>query len=386
MSKLFPIAVLSGIFLVSLTTKVGAVITFDIGQGASNVVTSISDTVKEGGEKLKEVKKKYVGSVMGDGSEGKKFLNTIKQGKEMYDAGAETVEKTKNDPKVKAAQISAKLVSIQKDIKENEQMKEDIQAANAEDFAAVESNINGQIKIYQDNNAAIRSMMAQEPEKTTEYEAYITANDEQINALQQLLSQTKEQGEQEISSAIAELDNEIDALKQQQRELTAELAQYVQDAIPESQDPAAYLEAAADSVFIPADADEDVEAIDKIRRARQLERRNQTIAAIETLAILRQEFEPLAEEAAETKAAGAAADSASGNIGLNTAIKTSVIKSFFNYAKQQATVLKRETAREYAASVAYKRADPDRDIATFNLDDYKFELPKGVKGCADADE
>ena len=212
------------------------------------------------------------------------------------------------------------------------------------------------------------------------------AIDLQIEALQQLLIQTQKQGEQEISSAIAELDNKIKTLKQQQRDLTAELAQYVQDSLPETADSAAYLEAAADSVFIPADASEDVEAMDKIRRARQLERRNQAISAFETLAILRQELEPLAEEAAEMKAAASAADSASGNIGLNTAIKTSVIKSFFNYAKQQATVLKRETAREYAASVAYKRAEPDRDISTFNLDDYKFELPEGVKGCADVNK
>ena len=386
MSKLFPIAVLAGVFLISVTTKVAAIVTFDVAQGASNVVTSISDMVKEGGEKLKEVKKKYVGSVMGDGSEGQKFLNTIKQGKEMYDAGAEAVEKAKNDPKVKAAQISAQIASIQKEIKENEQMKEEILAANAEDFAAVESNINGQIKLYQDNNAAIQSMMAQEPAKSEEYNTYMASNNEQIEALQQLLIQTQKQGEQEISSAIAELDNKIKTLKQQQRDLTAELAQYVQDSLPETADSAAYLEAAADSVFIPADASEDVEAMDKIRRARQLERRNQAISAFETLAILRQELEPLAEEAAEMKAAASAADSASGNIGLNTAIKTSVIKSFFNYAKQQATVLKRETAREYAASVAYKRAEPDRDISTFNLDDYKFELPEGVKGCADVNK
>ena len=278
------------------------------------------------------------------------------------------------------------VTKLKKSFLTNEQMKEDILAANAEDFAAVESNINGQIKLYQDNNAAIQSMMAQEPAKSEEYNTYMASNNEQIEALQQLLIQTQKQGEQEISSAIAELDNKIKTLKQQQRDLTAELAQYVQDSLPETADSAAYLEAAADSVFIPADASEDVEAMDKIRRARQLERRNQAISAFETLAILRQELEPLAEEAAEMKAAASAADSASGNIGLNTAIKTSVIKSFFNYAKQQATVLKRETAREYAASVAYKRAEPDRDISTFNLDDYKFELPEGVKGCADVNK
>lgn len=381
MIRLFSIVLFAAALLFSGHAQ--AVITFDVAQGAGNVVTSISDIVKEGGEKLKEVKKKYLGDTMGDGTEGGKALSKIKEKRKQYKEAKKTLEDAKNDPRVKAAQASAQLAAVQKQIKETENMIKDINTANEEDFAAVESNINGQIKVYEDNNVTLRGMIAENPAQAEELENYIAGNNAQISALQQLLDQTREQGNNEISQAIAPLNEKLRALKQQQRKLANELSQYVQDSLPESADSGEVLNAAADAVFIAPGDPEDVEAIDRIRRARQLERRNQLINNLETIAALRQEFEPLAEETQETKLSGDVADSAAGNIGLNTAVKTAVVKFFYNYAKQQVTTLKKETAKEYAASAEFKRGDPERDIVTFNLDDYKYKLPKGVEGCAD---
>ena len=73
-------------------------------------------------------------------------------------------------------------------------MIKDINTANEEDFAAVENNINGQIKVYEDNNVTLRGMIAENPAQTEELENYIAGNNAQISALQQLLNQIPRAG------------------------------------------------------------------------------------------------------------------------------------------------------------------------------------------------
>lgn len=181
MIRLFSIVLFAAALLFSGSAQ--AVITFDVAQGAGNVVTSISDIVKEGGEKLKEVKKKYLGDTMGDGTEGGKALSKIKEKRKQYKEAKKALKDAKDNPRVKVAQASAQLAAVQKQIKETENMIKDINTANEEDFAAVESNINGQIKVYEDNNVTLRGMIAENPAQAEELENYIAGNNAQISAI-----------------------------------------------------------------------------------------------------------------------------------------------------------------------------------------------------------
>ena len=184
--------------------------------------------------------------------------------------------------------------------------------------------------------------------------------------------------EDRMSRRIADLHNQIRALRELREQLKAQLvAQTTKFLIKgltgvDLDNPSNALYQAMGLNYLDKDKPESAEVIDEIRRNRYIERRDAILSSYSDAVMLKlrigNDMDIIEHFANNTDSM----DTVSGVIGADTDIKIKTIEALMQYAELLVADLRLETATELANLNTYKVKNPDKDITNFNLDDYIY--------------
>ena len=183
--------------------------------------------------------------------------------------------------------------------------------------------------------------------------------------------------EDKLQRRIADINNQIRALKKLRAQLQDQLAEQTAKYLLKSlginlTDPRDSLKQALKLNFLDKKIPESAEAIDEIRRNRLIERRDAILSSYSDAVMLKlrigDDLDIIEHFADNTNSM----DTVSGVIGADTDIKIKTIEALMQYAELLVAELRLETAAELANLNTYKVKNPDKEITNFNLDDYLF--------------
>lgn len=271
--------------------------------------------------------------------------------------------------------VTSKTQSAQEILKLQNEKKELEDTIEQEIFAQV-TEITGKINALQQNNAALRQKIQEEPDKKSEYEASIVANESKIKELNEESQQISTNVKSQYSSQLSALDEQISAAKSKASE----------EAMGALSDNAGKLkgllggDAAAeelnqtvDNNFIPADTPITVESRKKVMDYRKKVQALDTIKAVNAALFIKKDLDASNEQGDKTKEKADTSEGFSAKPAMNIQLRIDEIKALLKYTKLLMADMKMKTATDLAGmSEVMKLRNPDKDITSFNLDDYKY--------------
>ena len=214
--------------------------------------------------------------------------------------------------------------------------------------AARKTEFEGQIKSYQDNNAAYQQMIAEDPSRKEELETKIISNNETIRFLQEQFDKREAEEKAKSDALIAEVDAKIQNLRDV---------------------------AAADSMGLATEA---AGAFKKVRKYRNKTAANDVLTAYATALQVRINRYEKNEDAQETADSATMMDGATAAIAMDTQLKVKNMETLLVYTQMLIADMKMRSAMDLAKLTVYKLRDPSKDVTQFNLDDYKYKKPSKI--------
>ena len=260
------------------------------------------------------------------------------------------------------------------------QLETQISSLQAEYNAAAEvrkNELEGKIKVYEENNAAYQEMIAEDPSQRETLEAKISANNEAIKSLQEDFDK-KEAEEKAISdSQISAVQAQISTLKDEVAQESLSLAKDGLSSVKSlfGGGTEAELNETIANNFIPEKEDVTSASIKRVRSYRN------KVAAEDALSVYAFALKVKATRDADNEKADQRADDvpsmdgSSGAIAMDTQLKVENMRALVLYVKTLIAEMKLRTAQDLASLTTYKLRDPSKDVTRFNLDDYKYKKP-----------
>ncbi|MGN0914426.1 MAG: hypothetical protein ACI4OW_05990 [Alphaproteobacteria bacterium] len=272
--------------------------------------------------------------------------------------------------------VTSKTQSAQEILKLQNEKKELEDTIEQEIFAQV-TEITGKINALQQNNAALRQKIQEEPDKKSEYEASIVANESKIKELNQESQQISTNVKSQYSSQLSALDEQISAAKSKASEAALGILSENADKLKGlfGGDAAAKeLNKTVDNNFIPADTPITDESRKKVMDYRKKIQALDTIKAVNTALFIKKDLDASNEQGDKTKEKADTSESFSTKPAMGIQLKIDEIKALLKYTKLLMADMKMKTATDLAGmSEVMKLRNPDKDITSFNLDDYKYK-------------
>ncbi|MBO5442953.1 MAG: hypothetical protein J6A33_04110 [Alphaproteobacteria bacterium] len=271
--------------------------------------------------------------------------------------------------------VTSKTQSAQEILKLQNEKKELEDTIEQEIFAQV-TEITGKINALQQNNAALRQKIQEEPDKKSEYEASIVANESKIKELNEESQQISTNVKSQYSSQLSALDEQISAAK-------SKASEEAMGALSDNADKlkgllggdaaAEELNQTVDNNFIPADTPITVESRKKVMDYRKKVQALDTIKAVNAALFIKKDLDASNEQGDKTKEKADTSEGFSTKPAMGIQLKIDEIKALLKYTKLLMADMKMKTATDLAGmSEVMKLRNPDKDITSFNLDDYKY--------------
>ena len=271
--------------------------------------------------------------------------------------------------------VTSKTQSAQEILKLQNEKKELEDTIEQEIFAQV-TEITGKINALQQNNAALRQKIQEEPDKKSEYEASIVANESKIKELNEESQQISTNVKSQYSSQLSALDEQISAAK-------SKASEEAMGALSDNADKlkgllggdaaAEELNQTVDNNFIPADTPITVESRKKVMDYRKKVQALDTIKAVNAALFIKKDLDASNEQGDKTKEKADTSEGFSAKPAMNIQLRIDEIKALLKYTKLLMADMKMKTATDLAGmSKVMKLRNPDKDITSFNLDDYKY--------------
>lgn len=272
--------------------------------------------------------------------------------------------------------VTSKTQSAQEILKLQNEKKELEDTIEQEIFAQV-TEITGKINALQQNNAALRQKIQEEPDKKSEYEASIVANESKIKELNKESQQISTNVKSQYSSQLSALDEQISAAK-------SKASEEAMGALSDNADKlkgllggdaaAEELNQTVDNNFIPADTPITVESRKKVMDYRKKVQALDTIKAVNAALFIKKDLDASNEQGDKTKEKADTSEGFSTKPAMGIQLKIDEIKALLKYTKLLMADMKMKTATDLAGmSEVMKLRNPDKDITSFNLDDYKYK-------------
>ncbi len=271
--------------------------------------------------------------------------------------------------------VTSKTQSAQEILKLQNEKKELEDTIEQEIFAQV-TEITGKINALQQNNTALRQKIQEEPEKKSEYEASIVANESKIKEFNQQSQQISTNVKSQYSSQLSALDEQIAAAKSKASEeamgALSENAGKLKGLLGDDS-AAEELNQTVDNNFIPADVPVTSESHKKVMDYRKKVQALDTIKAVNAALFIKKDLETSNEAGDKAKEKADTSEGFSTKPAMGIQLKIDQIKALLKYTKLLMADMKMKTATDLAAmSEVMKLRNPDKDITSFNLDDYKY--------------
>lgn len=272
--------------------------------------------------------------------------------------------------------VTSKTQSAQEILKLQNEKKELEDTIEQEIFAQV-TEITGKINALQQNNAALRQKIQEEPDKKSEYEASIVANESKIKELNEESQQISTNVKSQYSSQLSALDEQISAAK-------SKASEEAMGALSDNADKlkgllggdaaAEELNQTVDNNFIPADTPITVESRKKVMDYRKKVQALDTIKAVNAALFIKKDLDASNEQGDKTKEKADTSEGFSTKPAMGIQLKIDEIKALLKYTKLLMADMKMKTATDLAGMIeVMKLRNPDKDITSFNLDDYKYK-------------
>ena len=247
--------------------------------------------------------------------------------------------------------------------------------------AARKTEFEGQIKSYQDNNAAYQQMIAEDPSRKEELETKIISNNETIRFLQEQFDKREAEEKAKSDALIAEVDAKIQNLRDVAAADSMGLATEAAGAFKSlfgNKQSAAELNKTIANNFIPENEDITSASIKKVRKYRNKTAVNDVLTAYATALQVRINRYEKNEDAQETADSATMMDGATAAIAMDTQLKVKNMETLLVYTQMLIADMKMRSAMDLAKLTVYKLRDPSKDVTQFNLDDYKYKKPSKI--------
>lgn len=383
------------VLVLGISGSVSAMIKFDVSATSGKVTETVSEwggkakkmmdenatlqtlitygkAAKEAAANLQEMKNdamQAVGDVTSAANQMKEDVNST-----VGDVGGE-VNGVAGTATGAVGNVTSKTQSAQEILKLQNEKKELEDTIEQEIFAQV-TEITGKINALQQNNAALRQKIQEEPDKKSEYEASIVANESKIKELNEESQQISTNVKSQYSSQLSALDEQISAAK-------SKASEEAMGALSDNADKlkgllggdaaAEELNQTVDNNFIPADTPITVESRKKVMDYRKKVQALDTIKAVNAALFIKKDLDASNEQGDKTKEKADTSEGFSTKPAMGIQLKIDEIKALLKYTKLLMADMKMKTATDLAGmSEVMKLRNPDKDITSFNLDDYKY--------------
>jgi len=281
------------------------------------------------------------------------------------------------------ASAAAEKTRMAKELASLKNEKSSIESEYNTAAAARKTELEGQIKSYQENNDAYQKMIAEDPSQKEELETKIAANNQAINSLREQYEAQEAEEKEAMSVRLAEVDAKIQSLRDQVTEQSLSLANEGVTSMAKSlfggnNQSAAELNQTIANNFIPEDEPETAASIGRVRKYRNKVMANDISAAMSTAMNIRASRGQNNEKADDLFEKVPAMDGSTAAVAMDTQIKVENMKAILLYTKLMLAEMKMRTAMDLAKLNVYKLRNPGKDVTQFNLDDYKYKKPSKI--------
>ncbi len=284
-----------------------------------------------------------------------------------------------------ADKISSKMQDAQS-LLDLEAQKEKLENTINEQMQGQKTELEGKIKVLEENNKNLAAEIEKNPDKKEEYEKQIAANKLKIEGYNKAVSALGKEfsleSATETAAELADVNSQLKKLQTAAADYANEQAAKVQQELEEqlkSMTPEQDLKEITSKNFLAAGEVENTDNILSKKQYRKKEAGNTAIEVAARTAKLQAELPDLVEY---TRKVAARTDTADGTISANTTdtqVSAEEVKALAKFIEVTIYDLKLKTATEIAA---YQGAssEPDDNITSFTLDKYICEPSKTSEG------
>ncbi len=267
-----------------------------------------------------------------------------------------------------------------------EAQKEQLENEITEQMQGQKTELEGKIKVLEENNKNLAAEIENNPDKKEEYEKQIAANNLKIEGYNKAASSLEQEFSLENASAtaaeLADVNSQLSKLQAAATNYANEQAAKVQQELEEqlkSMTPEQDLKEITSKNFLAAGEPENAANIMSKKQYRKKEAGDTAIEVAARTAKLQDELPDLVDY---TKKVAARTDTADGTISANTTdsqVSAEQVKALAKFIEVTIYDLKLKTSQEIAA---YQGAssEPDSNITSFTLDKYICEPSNTSEG------
>lgn len=389
----YKIALIISVFFMEIQVA-NALPKIDLGGSAAKITETISGYVTAVKKKMDESVAVQTAITLGKG--GAEVLGQVQGVKANVE---DKIERVTEDPLGEGLNVASEIVdetglsesevykNVESKIAEKtedfenltnlEEQKEKLTEEINQKIAAEEQKTQSKIDALKKNNENLQEMIKNDPSKKSEYEAQITKNEAEIKAMEAQLEVTKNAINAENLDVMNALNSQTQALKDKAANLANEAKEKAAKQLSDklnSLDNKGALSETTEKNFLGKDDIENSENITKIKTYRTYMAAQDTLDVIAQGVIIKQGLDAENTETEKLANRTAALDGSTSSINMNTQVVIKNIEALAKYIKVMLLDLKMKTSQDLAELGVYKQIEEQKDITSFNLDNYIYEV------------
>ena len=389
----YKIALIISVFFMEIQVA-NALPKIDFGGSAAKITETISGYVTAVKKKMDESVAVQTAITLGKG--GAEVLGQVQEVKANVE---DKIERVTEDPLGEGLNVASEIVdetglsesevykNVESKIAEKtedfenltnlEEQKEKLTEEINQKIAAEEQKTQSKIDALKKNNENLQEMIKNDPSKKSEYEAQITKNEAEIKAMEAQLEVTKNAINAENLDVMNALNSQTQALKDKAANLANEAKEKAAKQLSDklnSLDNKGALSETTEKNFLGKDDIENSENITKIKTYRTYMAAQDTLDVIAQGVIIKQGLDAENTETEKLANRTAALDGSTSSINMNTQVVIKNIEALAKYIKVMLLDLKMKTSQDLAELGVYKQIEEQKDITSFNLDNYIYEV------------
>ena len=392
-SMKYRIAIIISIFLLKVPISF-ALTKVDVGGSAAKITETITGSITAVKKKMDESVAVQTAITLGKG--GAEVVGQVQEVKTKVD---EKIEKVSENPLEEGLDVSEEIAdktrlneselykNVENKIAEKtedfenltnlEEQKEKLTEEINQKIAAEEQKTQSKIDALKKNNENLQEMIKTDPTKKSEYEAQITKNEAEIKALEDQLEVTKNAINAENIDTLNALDAQMQVLKEKAENLANEAKEKASKQLSDklnSLDTEGTLLETSEKNFLKEGDTENSENITRIKTYRTYMAAQDTLDVIAQGVIIKQGLDAENTETEKLANRTGALDGSISAINMNTQVVIKNIEALAKYIKVMLLDLKMKTSQDLAELGVYKQIEEPKDITSFNLDNYIYEV------------
>lgn len=389
----YRIAIIISIFLLKVPISF-ALTKVDVGGSAAKITETITGSITAVKKKMDESVAVQTAITLGKG--GAEVVGQVQEVKTKVD---EKIEKVSENPLEEGLDVSEEIadktglneselyknaeikIAEKTEDFENltnlEEQKEKLTEEINQKIAAEEQKTQSKIDALKKNNENLQEMIKTDPTKKSEYEAQITKNEAEIKALEDQLEVTKNAINAENIDTLNALDAQMQVLKEKAENLANEAKEKASKQLSDklnSLDTEGTLLETSEKNFLKEGDTENSENITRIKTYRTYMAAQDTLDVIAQGVIIKQGLDAENTETEKLANRTGALDGSISAINMNTQVVIKNIEALAKYIKVMLLDLKMKTSQDLAELGVYKQIEEPKDITSFNLDNYIYEV------------